>query len=142
MTNRRTMTLGSRAILGLWALMVFVGIARSEEKPAKLAEPVRIADAQLRIAVEPTRGTLRELTCVSDGDNRRMQVYSKKGVFQFFVDTSGIPRGAAIDAEKALPPPVEDKDADEPVVSMAHRALPLINLLAAAAKAESNVMWK
>ena len=49
---------------------------------------------------------------------------------------------AAIDAEKALPPPVEDKDADEPVVSMAHRALPLINLLAAAAKAESNVMWK
>ncbi|MBZ0067281.1 MAG: DUF1840 domain-containing protein [Thiobacillus sp.] len=49
---------------------------------------------------------------------------------------------AAIDAEKALPPPVEDKDADEPVVSLAHRALPLINLLAAAAKAESNVMWK
>lgn len=48
---------------------------------------------------------------------------------------------AAIDAEKAAPP-VEDKDADEPVVSMAHRALPLINLFAAAAKAESNVMWK
>jgi hypothetical protein len=48
---------------------------------------------------------------------------------------------AAIEAGKALPP-VEDKDADEPVVSMAHRALPLIDLLAAAAKAESNVMWK
>jgi len=48
---------------------------------------------------------------------------------------------AAIDAEKALPP-VEDKDADEPVVSMAHRALPLIDLLAAAAKAESYVTWK
>lgn len=48
---------------------------------------------------------------------------------------------AAIDAEKALPP-VEDKDADEPVVSLAHRALPLIELLAAAAKAESDVMWK
>jgi hypothetical protein len=49
---------------------------------------------------------------------------------------------AAIDAEKAASPPVEDKDADEPVVSMAHRALPLIELLAAAAKADSNVMWK
>jgi hypothetical protein len=48
---------------------------------------------------------------------------------------------AAIDTEKASPP-VEDKDADEPVVSLAHRALPLIDLLAAAAKAESNVMWK
>lgn len=48
---------------------------------------------------------------------------------------------AAIDAAKA-PPPVEDKDADEPAVSLAHRALPLIELLAAAAKAESNVMWK
>jgi len=48
---------------------------------------------------------------------------------------------AAIDAEKTSPP-VADKDADEPVVSMAHRALPLINLLAAAAKSDSNVMWK
>ena len=48
---------------------------------------------------------------------------------------------AAIDAEKTSPP-VEDKDADEPVVSMANRALPLINLLTAAAKAGCNVMWK
>ena len=48
---------------------------------------------------------------------------------------------AAIDAEKSSPL-LAGKDADEPVVSMAHRALPLINLLAAAAKAESNVMWK
>lgn len=48
---------------------------------------------------------------------------------------------AAIDAEKASPHAV-DKDADEPVVSMANRALPLINLLTAAAKAGCNVMWK
>lgn len=48
---------------------------------------------------------------------------------------------AAIDAVKAVPP-VEDKETEERVVSMAHRALPLIGLLAAAAKAESNVMWK
>ena len=47
----------------------------------------------------------------------------------------------AIDADKS-PPPVEDKDADEPKVSMRNRALPLIDLLAAAAKAESNVMWE
>jgi hypothetical protein len=48
---------------------------------------------------------------------------------------------AAIEAEKATPP-VEDKGADEPIVSMAHRALPLINLLAAAAKADADVMWQ
>ena len=48
---------------------------------------------------------------------------------------------AAIDAEKSSSL-LADKNADEPVVSMAHRALPLINLLTAAAKAESNVMWK
>jgi len=48
---------------------------------------------------------------------------------------------AAINAEKAAPP-IEDKNAEEPVVSMAHRALPLIALFAAAAKAETNVMWK
>jgi len=48
---------------------------------------------------------------------------------------------AAIDAGKSAPL-VEDKNADESVVSMAHRALPLIELLAAAEKAKSNVMWK
>lgn len=47
----------------------------------------------------------------------------------------------AIEAENA-PPPVDDQDTDEPVVSMRHRALPLMDLLAAAAKAEANVMWK
>ncbi len=47
---------------------------------------------------------------------------------------------AAIDAEVSAP--VEDQDADEPVVSMANRALPLIDLLTAAAKADCNVMWK
>ncbi|PKO73170.1 MAG: DUF1840 domain-containing protein, partial [Betaproteobacteria bacterium HGW-Betaproteobacteria-17] len=48
---------------------------------------------------------------------------------------------AAIEADKASPP-VENEDAEEPVVSIANRALPLIELLAAAAKAKSNVMWK
>ena len=47
----------------------------------------------------------------------------------------------AIDAGKALPPEKNDNE-DEPVVSIAHRALPLIELLAAAAKANTYVMWK
>jgi hypothetical protein len=54
---------------------------------------------------------------------------------------------AAINLEKAssvkeaLPVEAEDED-HEPVVSMADRALPLIDLLTAAAKAECDVMWK
>jgi hypothetical protein len=48
---------------------------------------------------------------------------------------------AAIDTEKVAVP-VEDQDEDEPVVSMANRALPLIDLLTAAAKADCNVMWQ
>ena len=48
---------------------------------------------------------------------------------------------AAIDAQKVTVP-VDDQDEDEPVVSMANRALPLIDLLTAAAKSDCNVMWK
>jgi hypothetical protein len=48
---------------------------------------------------------------------------------------------AVIDAQKDLPP-IEDSEEEEPVVSMAHRALPLIELLETAKKADANVMWK
>lgn len=48
---------------------------------------------------------------------------------------------AAIEAGKAAPP-VAEKDADEPGVSMATRALPLIELLTAAAKENAYVMWR
>ena len=48
---------------------------------------------------------------------------------------------AAVEADNTLPP-VEADDENEPVVSLSNRALPLINLLTAAAKAGSDVMWK
>ncbi len=48
---------------------------------------------------------------------------------------------AAIDAGKSSPL-LADKNKDEQAVSLAHRALPLINLLTAAAKSGSYVMWK
>lgn len=49
---------------------------------------------------------------------------------------------AAIKAAKDLPPVADEETQDEPAVSLANRALPLINLLAAAAKSNSRVMWK
>ncbi len=47
----------------------------------------------------------------------------------------------AIDAERTLPPAVA-KNAYDSSVSMTHRAMPLIDLLTAAAREQSNVMWK
>lgn len=49
---------------------------------------------------------------------------------------------AALEAQKDAPSPVENEDEQEPVVSIVNRALPLIELLTAAAKANRNVMWK
>jgi hypothetical protein len=50
---------------------------------------------------------------------------------------------AAVEAGEQLPEPDDSaqRDDDEPAVSLPHRALPLIELLKAAAKAKCNVMW-
>jgi hypothetical protein len=51
-------------------------------------------------------------------------------------------KALAEDAQSAAPgAPTEDEDG-EPIVSLSHRALPLIALLKAAAKAECHVMWE
>lgn len=47
---------------------------------------------------------------------------------------------AAVEAGKATQP-VDDPNADEMAVSMVHRARPLIDLLAAAAREGCDVMW-
>jgi hypothetical protein len=50
---------------------------------------------------------------------------------------------AAVEKDRQSPEPEQpaEEEDDEPAVSLAHRALPLIELLKAAAKAEVNVMW-
>ncbi len=48
---------------------------------------------------------------------------------------------AAVEANKKQPL-VMDKDAEETEVSITNRALPLIDLLTAAVKDKSDVMWK
>jgi hypothetical protein len=49
----------------------------------------------------------------------------------------------AVAANEQLPEPEESGQSvdDEPAVSLSHRALPVIELLRAAAKAKCNVMW-
>ena len=39
---------------------------------------------------------------ISDGDNRRVQVFSPEGAFKSFIDASGVPRGIAIDPKQRL----------------------------------------
>ncbi|WP_299182840.1 DUF1840 domain-containing protein [uncultured Neptuniibacter sp.] len=48
---------------------------------------------------------------------------------------------AAVDADKTQPL-VVDEDTDETEVSIANRAIPLIDLLTAAVNEKSDVMWK
>lgn len=48
---------------------------------------------------------------------------------------------AAVKAESAAQPVEVADDEEEPPVSLSNRAMPLINLLTAAAKAGSDVMW-
>ncbi|MEO8767156.1 MAG: DUF1840 domain-containing protein [Nitrosospira sp.] len=52
----------------------------------------------------------------------------------------------AVDAEKPVAPAPpgssQDKDPDDQAVSLTYRALPLIELLTAAAKKNCNVMWQ
>jgi hypothetical protein len=48
---------------------------------------------------------------------------------------------AAMESGKEYPSTV-NKNADEPEVSMAHRGLPLVNLLSAAVRAKSFVTWE
>lgn len=51
-------------------------------------------------------------------------------------------RAAINAANGAGAEPDKRTDTDEPGVSMSNRAIPLLNLLQAAAKAKTNVMWK
>jgi DNA-binding beta-propeller fold protein YncE len=39
---------------------------------------------------------------ISDGDNRRVQVFTPDGKFKSFIDASGVPRGIAIDQKQRL----------------------------------------
>jgi len=50
---------------------------------------------------------------------------------------------AAVDADEQSPEPEEPAEGEdgEPAVSLSHRALPLIELLKAAVKANCDVMW-
>jgi len=93
-----------------------------------------------------TTKTYADITMFGDVALAMLKMMGHSGTVPGAIHAEDVPEAlsllkAAIAANKALPP-VEDQDADVPVVSMANRALPLIDLLTDAAKSGSYVMWK
>lgn len=93
-----------------------------------------------------TSKTYADITMFGDVALTMLKMMGHSGTVPGAIQAEDVPEAlsqlkAAIGANKASPP-AEDKDADVPVVSMANRALPLIDLLTDAAKSGSYVMWK
>jgi len=87
-----------------------------------------------------------DITMFGDVANAMLKMMGHSGTVPSAIRAEDVPAAlsrltAAVNAGKSPPPPV-GKDADEPVVSAAHRALPLIDLLTAAAKDGCGVMWR
>lgn len=85
-----------------------------------------------------------DITMFGDVAQRFLKVMGYNGAAPGVIVAENIP--AALTALKAAlaeaPPQDTKKDQwDEPVVSLTHRALPLIELLTAAEKEGCNVMW-
>jgi hypothetical protein len=89
-----------------------------------------------------------DITMFGDVAIRLLQLMGHSGTVPSALLAKDVPAAlarleAAIAAARQLPEPeapADDEDESEPV-SLPHRALPLIDLLKAAAKAECNVMW-
>ena len=87
-----------------------------------------------------------DITMFGDVAVRLLKLMGHSGTVPGALLAEDVPRAlkrlqAAVDAERQAPPPPEVDEDGEPVVSLPHRALPLIELLTAAARAEKNVMW-
>lgn len=92
-----------------------------------------------------------DITMFGDVAQRLLKMMGHSGTVPGAILAKDVPAALsrlrrAIEAEKAAPtsdaPKEGQDDSNEQAVSLAHRALPLIELLAAAAKQDCNVMWK
>ncbi len=93
-----------------------------------------------------TSDAYADITMFGDDAINMLKMMGHSGTVPSAILAADIPAAlsrltAAIKA-KNNPSPEQDKDTDEPQVSMAHRAIPLISLLEAAAKANADVTWK
>lgn len=92
-----------------------------------------------------------DITMFGDSAKRLLIMMGHSGTVPSAISAEDVPAALerlkrAVETEKAPPPgfPLETQDdnPDQPAVSLKHRALPLIELLTAAAKENCYVMWK
>lgn len=87
-----------------------------------------------------------DITMFGDVASKLLKMMGHSGTVPSAILAEDIPKALsllnnAINTE-SVSAPVNGNDGDEQAVSMANRAMPLINLLSSAAKANTNVMWK
>lgn len=93
-----------------------------------------------------------DITMFGDAAKRLLTMMGHSGTVPSAIMAEGVPAAlnrlkSAIEAEKAVPTPELSMDArndesNQQAVSLKTRALPLIELLTAAAKENCDVMWK
>ncbi len=120
--------------------------ARSLNRKFALRKQILILHKEAVLLVTFTTNAYADITMFGDVAIKLLKMMGHSATVPGAILAEDIPGALdrltnAINAEKPLPQ-VQDKDEDEQVVSMAHRGLPLINLLTAAVKANCNVMWK
>lgn len=93
-----------------------------------------------------TTDAYADITMFGDDAKALLKMMGHSGTVPSAILAADVPAAlsrltAGIEVVKAAPA-VETEDEDEPPVSLSNRALPLIELLAAAAKDGCDVMWK
>jgi hypothetical protein len=88
-----------------------------------------------------------DITMFGDVARQMLQMMGHSGSVPGAILAADVPAAlqrlkTAIDTQGELAPPAAaDSDDEEPPVSLAHRALPLLELLQAAAREQCDVMW-
>ncbi len=93
-----------------------------------------------------TTDAYADITMFGDVAEAMLKMMGHSGTVPSAIKAADVPAAlsrltAGVEAAKEAPVDTEE-DEDEPPVSLSNRALPLINLLTAAAKDGCDVMWK
>ena len=116
--NRVCLTFGC-----LCAVVASAGLLLGDEYPRMSPDPVRVESGQLRIGLEPARGSLREVIHVADGDNRladREEAFSVWEVVAVAGETT-----VTLAPTQVEPPQIERISEEKPGLRLTWQEIPL-----------------